>query len=207
MLFRIVLVLAAVVGLVCTWRGAASPLSPLVYFTVQSNIVLAVYYLARLAGWAGTGRVKGAVTLYICITGLVFNLVLVGGNPFAPVLDGRGDQVLDWGNLLLHTVTPVMAVVDWLLWDRDRGPRWWDAVVWVGYPAGYAVFAVVRGALLAPGTPRRYPYPFLDVSVLGYGGLLISVLVYGAVFVLLGLAVVAGHRLVAGRGRVVEAAL
>nr|BFE85918.1 hypothetical protein GCM10020093_085190 [Planobispora longispora] len=49
--YRILLVIAGLAGLVCTWWPAASPLNPPIYFTVQSNIMLVAYYVWLL--WRG----------------------------------------------------------------------------------------------------------------------------------------------------------
>ncbi|MFI8343094.1 Pr6Pr family membrane protein [Streptomyces sp. NPDC085639] len=52
-------------------------------------------------------------------------------------------------------------------------------------------FALTRGALLAPGTARRYPYPFIDVAQYGYARVAVNALVLGAAFYALSLVLVA----------------
>ncbi|MBB5961364.1 Pr6Pr family membrane protein [Planomonospora venezuelensis] len=196
--YRIVLVVAGLAGLVCTWWPAADPLGPPVYFTVQSNVMLVAYYAWLLWRGVPSAVLKGAVTLFISITGLVFHFVLMhGASPLGMLPDGRGDDVLDMGNLLLHYVTPVMAVADWLLFDRALRPAWTVPLTWLAYPGLYLVFALIRGALLDPGTERRYPYPFLDVDRLGYDGVALQAVVLTAFFAALGYGLVALHRLAA----------
>ncbi|NUR91021.1 MAG: Pr6Pr family membrane protein [Nonomuraea sp.] len=164
---RLVMIVAALAGLGITWRALGDPYWPLVLFTVQSNLILVAYNLWRPPSIA----VKGAVTLYIAMTGLVWHFLLVrGANPFARV--GSGGL----GDFLLHYVTPALAVVDWFAFDRERRtPRWTLAVAWLAYPAAYVVFALVRGALLPAEAGRRYPYRFLDVDRYGYGGVALMV--------------------------------
>ncbi|MEO3861545.1 hypothetical protein [Acrocarpospora sp. B8E8] len=73
-IFRLVVVAAAVIGMVYTWIALDSPLNPLVLFTVQSNLLLAGYYFWRVVSRRpASAEVKGAVTLYIVITGLVWH--------------------------------------------------------------------------------------------------------------------------------------
>ncbi|MFD3718424.1 Pr6Pr family membrane protein [Streptomyces sp. NPDC058674] len=55
-------------------------------------------------------------------------------------------------------------------------------------------FALVRGALLAPGTPSRYTYPFLDAAQYGYGRVALNAAVLGLAFYALGLALVTADR-------------
>jgi hypothetical protein len=193
--WRVLLIVVAVAGLACNWLTAVDPLTPPVYFTVQSNIMLAVYYGWRLLGRDGSATLKGAVTLYLVITGLVAHFILAGGaSPLLLLPDGDGDDVRELGSLLLHYVTPVMALADWLLLDRGARPAWNDPLKWLAYPLAYAVFVLGRGALLDPGTPRRYPYPFLDVDRLGYDGVALQTVILAVVFAVLGYALVAARR-------------
>ncbi len=169
-----------------------------VYFTTQSNTLVACGFLwAALAPWL-SGRaaagppapLRGALTLYVLVTFLVFHLVLA--NPAS----GFGDGSRHFGpiqNILLHTVTPLLALLDWVLVGIGW-PRWRWAVVWLSYPLAYLGFALLRGALV-----HRYPYPFLDVRSLGYGGVGIVASVLSVVFWLLGLLVVGVGRF--GRDR------
>ncbi|MBG0813825.1 Pr6Pr family membrane protein [Planomonospora sp. ID82291] len=196
--YRVVLVAAGLAGLLCTWLAATDPLNPPVYFTVQSNIMLVAYHVWQLSGrGVPSAFIKGAVTLFISITGLVAHFILThGASPLLLLPDGQGNDVQDMGNLLLHYVTPIMAFADWLLFDRALRPGWSRPLVWLAYPAAYLVFALTRGALLAPGTERRYPYPFLDVDRLGYDGVALQAVLLTAGFAVLGYLLVALHRLV-----------
>jgi hypothetical protein len=193
--YRLTLVLAAVVGLIYTWMALGSPLNPLVLFTVQSNLLLTGFYSWRVVSrWHPPAELKGAVTLYIVITGLIWHFLRMrGASPFEHLsLNGHG-----LGNFLLHYVTPVMAVIDWLFFDRIT-PRlkWAVALMWLVYPMAYLTFALVRGALLPPDAWKRYPYPFLDVDRFGYGGVALMALALAVCFVLLGYGLIALHRLV-----------
>jgi hypothetical protein len=157
-----------------------------VYFTTQSNTLVGCCFLwGALARWLPAGPpavVRGGVTLYILVTFLVFHLVLA--NPAS----GFGDGSVQFGtiqNVLLHTVTPLLALLDWVLVGIGR-PRWRWSAAWLSYPLAYLVFVLVRGAVI-----HRYPYPFLDVSSLGYAGVTIVAFGLLLVFWLLGLLLVA----------------
>jgi hypothetical protein len=160
-----------------------------VYFTTQSNTLVGCCFLWGALGRAGHRPptvLRGAVTLYILITFLVFHLVLA--NPAS----GFGNGSVHLGsvqNILLHTVTPLFALADWLLVRAER-PRWWWAGAWLAYPLGYLAFALVRGLIV-----HEYPYPFLDVRELGYGGVATVSAVLLVVFWGLGFAVVALGRI------------
>ncbi|WP_144121217.1 Pr6Pr family membrane protein [Catellatospora sichuanensis] len=148
-----------------------------VYFTVQSNLIVAAVFGLAAFGRGGV-RLRGAATLYIAITGTVYHLVLT--NPASPFFtaDPGADTM---HNLLLHTATPLLAAIDWLLVNRER-VRWWHAGAWLAYPLAYLAFALVRGALTG-----SYPYPFIDVAALGYGAVAVNAVVFSVLFFLLGL--------------------
>jgi hypothetical protein len=186
-MWRILLVAAAVSGLVCL---AVSIRGPWAYFTVQSNVMLALYYGWRLLGRGTPATLKGAVTLYLLVTGLVNYVSRDLASPLT-LLDGG---VRGLGNFLLHYVTPVMAVVDWLAFDRSSRARWAAPFAWLAYPLAYGAFVL----LAAPALPRRYVYPFLNVERLGWSGVALMAGAVLAGFVVLGYALLGLHRLTAG---------
>jgi len=193
-LYRLAIVVAAAVGLVKTFVDVetGSILNPLVYFTVQSNIILAAVMLVAVARprWWDTTRgtvVVGAATLWISVTGIVYHTLLAG--PFAMSGADTDPNTLD--SIMLHTVTPLMAIVGWLLLGRaQRTLSWRWAATWLVYPLGYLAFALIRGL-----STHDYPYPFVNVTKLGYGGVTLMSLALCVAFWALGLAVIALGRL------------
>lgn len=154
--------------------GPAGRLVTLVsYFTIQSNVLVAV--VSWLLAWrpdrdGPVFRVARLdALLCIAVTGVVFHVVL----------SPDGAQLTPSGNLagfLLHTVSPVGAVVAWLVAGPrprfDRTTVWWS----VAYPLAWIASTFVRGAAVG-----WYPYPFLDVASIGYTRALLGT---GAVAVL-----------------------
>ncbi|MDF5752508.1 Pr6Pr family membrane protein [Spongiactinospora sp. TRM90649] len=201
LLWRGLLVATAIAGLVFTWLGAVHPLDPPIYFTVQSNIAFTAHYAWRLSGHRDDGgTLRGAIVLYLVITALVAHFILGNGaSPLRLIPDGDAGDMRDLGNLLLHYATPAMALADWVTTDRDQRPRWSAPLLWLAYPALYVIFVLIRGALLAPGTPKRYPYPFVNVDVIGYDGLAVQVVFFGFGFAALGYALLGLHRLISLR--------
>jgi hypothetical protein len=129
------------------------------YFTIQSNLLLALASAVIAAAPGRTGRLRSVLhldaLLCIAVTGVVYHTVLAGdGLSLTP----SGDLA----NYLLHTVMPVGAWLVWLL----VGPRprfGGSTVAWaVAYPLAWIGYTFVRGA-----TTGWYPYPFLDAGALG----------------------------------------
>ncbi|WP_051274331.1 Pr6Pr family membrane protein [Cellulomonas sp. URHD0024] len=189
------LALAAVTFVALFWSpssGLSFHIEDYVYFTDQSNLLLAVVML-----WGGvavlTRRTEpepwlwGAVTLFMLITGLVSYLIL---DPAPP-----GQEVIALGlthDQLVHRFTPIAAFVHFLLMVPHRRLHIRTAAWWLTYPVAYCAFATVRGVV---SLGSAYPYGFIDVSVLGYGGLLKNVVIYAVGFFVLGLALVGIDRL------------
>ena len=199
---RLTTFVAMVGGVVLTAAGPATVTGLLPYFTIQSNVAFGLF-----AGWAGVqawqrGEVsvrpalKGALTLYITITGLVYHLVLTNPASGFAVSDVRRTVPEAIGNQLLHTVVPLLAVLDFLVFDERRRYRWRYAAYWLVFPLGYQVFVVIRGLIV-----DRYPYPFNDVAAIGYDGLAATTVVFGLAFWVLGLALVLADRHPVGPGR------
>jgi hypothetical protein len=156
------------------------------YFTNQSNILVAVVFVLTVVAAAQHRRAgrrldlfRGAATVYIATTGLVYNTLLV------QVGQAVGES---WSNDVLHRWIPLSVVLDWLLFsDRSRllfRDVWWFLI----YPAVWLVVVVIRGA-----TDGWVPYPFLDPES-GYGVVALYCLGVAVFIGLMGLIVVALSR-------------
>lgn len=173
-------------------------LDGLVYFTNQAGLMLAVVMV-----WAGvaslTGRpqppawFKGGVTLFLAITGLISYFVLAPEAADAPaVAFGLTSGTIE------HEITPVAAFLDFVLLDAHRRLRPRYAAYWLGYLLAYCAFATVRGVVWGLG----YPYGFVDLDELGWGGLALNVAIYGVGFSVLGLVLVGIDRALPARALV-----
>jgi hypothetical protein len=155
----------------------------LITFTYQANLLAAVFYLWTLASPRADARVglRGAVVLYVLIAGVIWNLFLTGYSMgYTPA------------NILLHVVVPVLALADWLLIGRGEGQvRWWQPVVWLIYPAAYAVLALV----VLNRVGRRAPYYFLDPDSVGVAAVTANVGVLGVGVLALGYALLVVNRM------------
>ncbi|GGY43609.1 Pr6Pr family membrane protein [Streptomyces omiyaensis] len=207
-LVRGLIALAAATGIAIEC-AEGNPLVVLGFFTVWTNTAVAVVLgLGAARAWTGRPPVPavwtGGVLLCITVVGLVFHLVLDNpGSSFNQAADiARLSGARAVANQLLHTVTPIGVALEWLLLTPPGAFRPRHAVLWLAAPGAYLLFALVRGALLPAGARTRYTYPFLDVAAHGYAGVLVNALVLGAVFLAVGLLLVAADRFrpaVAGR--------
>lgn len=158
-------------------------LSMLRFFTVLTNLGLAILFTAIAAGrgWALRPRLFAGLLLAILLVGIVYGLLL------------RGLETLTGGaavaNVLLHNVTPILVPLFWLAFVPKGRLRWADTWRSTLFPLGYFVYALAIGA--ASG---RYPYPFMNVAQIGWGATLLNAALMATGFVIVGLAVVALDR-------------
>ncbi len=147
------------------------------YFTILTNILVAVCFTSlslhqkKEAGFFHKPGVLTAVTVYIFIVGLVYNLVLRSQwNP-------QGWQLV--ADNLLHTITPLLALLYWFIYASTRNIGIQQLSTWLLYPLFYLVYVLIRGSF-----SNFYPYFFIDVSKLGYTKAFINALYVTCCFLL-----------------------
>ncbi len=175
--------------------------SSLVYFTIQSNVIVlgyflaAVYWMARRdTADAPAPRLRGAAVLYITITGIVAHVLLNHGENPLPGLVSGPDRLQHWSSFFLHYTTPVLVLAEWLVFSPRNASRWRDLPLWLSYPLGYAVLTETR-AVLFPDFPVRYPYFFLDPTEKGYAWVGLQMVQLVVEFAVLGALVIGLDRL------------
>lgn len=101
--------------------------------------------LARRVPPHGLVLVRGAVTAYLIVVAVVYNVFVPGTGSSPP-----------WVSAVLHVAVPAFAILDWLL-VGDRRPLLWSRV-WLVlvYPSVWLLVVLIRGA-----TDGWVPYGFL----------------------------------------------
>jgi hypothetical protein len=129
------------------------------YFTIESNITGAA---ALLWGSLTDGEhdsptvdyLRGAATLYLAITGVVYAALLAGPTPEDQAPPTRDEKIV---NAIVHQILPVVMTVDWLLVPPRNQLAFRKALLWLTGPLAFAGYSIVRGPKV-----DWYPYPFLD---------------------------------------------
>lgn len=180
--YRILALAVILTGIVRTTGvlTATPSWSALLFYTLLSNLLCAIWMVLLIIrtaldqsrdGKRGTStpsaRFSGAVMEAITVTMLIYLFVLV---PVAFSQPGTHVPFTLTDNLI-HIITPCLLIADWLLFVHKGAFRWFDPLLWALIPYAYLVFAFTFGALGGEfGPHQKYPYPFMDVGVLGVGG-------------------------------------
>lgn len=177
----------------CTWfalivqfyimlKSGAAPVSELIiryfsYFTLNSNLLAALcvtFLLFKPAGkvsdFFSSQAFQTAVAVYIFIVGLIYNTIL------RFLWSPQGLQmVLDE---LQHLINPLLFIVYWALYSNKaqlpRNAYWY----WLTFPLIYIFWVLIRGSFSG-----FYPYPFLDVTKLGFNSVLSNCIVITLLFI------------------------
>lgn len=151
-------------------RGTFNFINFFSYFTNQSNLFAGIMLLVgAYALWKGSksatiGLFRGAATLYMIITGVVFAVLLSDGDP-------NELTAVPIDNLILHYIMPVVLLLDWIIDQPKRKIAYRLALLWLAYPITYAVCSLIRGS-----NSGFYPYPFLNPDNSGYGTVFLYIL-------------------------------
>ncbi|WP_193128610.1 Pr6Pr family membrane protein [Gulosibacter sediminis] len=166
-ILRLALGLAALAGVAWNFYRAANGMveSTLIesmsQFTNISNLLFGIVLIvgalrarASLPLW--WDDLRGAAAFYMVMTGLIYAILVAAPGELA-----RWD--LEWSNILLHRITPMLGFVGWLVITQTRRASWGRPLAWLAYPLLYLVYTWVRGGIVG-----WYPYAFLDPT--GPGG-------------------------------------
>ena len=163
------------------------------YFTVWANILIALALTApllnpdrKLANFFKRPAVRAALASYILMVSVVYHMLIV------PYWNPQG---FTWVTATgLNTVMPILYIIDWLFFAEKRPIFYKHLPYWLIFPAVYGVTSIIRGLLTGV-----YPYPFLNVTDLGIGNVLINMFGLVAVFAVVGPIFIAVAHLISNR--------
>lgn len=169
---------------------------PLSYSNLSNIICFAYFFVCLIHGIVvqiakdGSKEIsifphlKGAVTMCVTFTLIIFHFLLFRGNFYLP-----GTNSLDWRNLIVHYITPAMAIFHWLIFDKKGIYSTKDILAWLAIPVGYLIFSLIYaevGTVFFYNGTTRYPYYFITPDQIGWAGVAASVAGLVAFFLFLG---------------------
>ncbi|MCX2452088.1 Pr6Pr family membrane protein [Pedobacter sp. PLR] len=163
------------------------------YFTILTNMMVVLCCTLLLLNFDkkeerlySKPAILAAVTVYICVVGIVYNLIL------RFTWQPKGLQLVV--DELLHAFIPALFLIYWLIFAPKSKLKWASAFTWLIYPFAYLVFVLARGAVSG-----FYPYPFIDVDTFGYHKVLINSFYLLIVFLVLSLILIWIGKLITNR--------
>jgi len=164
------------------------------FFTILSNLIAAAVLAwaavatlmdpARARASRGLSTALACATTYMAITGIVYNALLRG------ITLPQGSEPVPWSNEIMHTIAPIVLLLDLLVGPRRRALPWRTVGVILSFPLFWIAYTLIRGPLVSnavTGEPFWYPYPFLNANLPGGWPLVIAYIVgIAIVFVAVG---------------------
>ena len=143
------------------------------FFTILTNTLAAIYFTAVRFDVTSAKKagVLTAVTAYIFMVGVVYQIVL--RHQWQPV---GVQRVVDE---LLHTISPLLVIIYWYLYEQKSAVKYGRIKIWLIYPVGYLACVLIRGSL-----SDFYPYPFINVLHIGLIKALINSALLALIFVM-----------------------
>jgi hypothetical protein len=138
------------------------------FYTILTNILVAycatillLKFSAKIKNFFSKQTTLTAITLYITIVGLVYNIVL------RSLWNPKGLQKIV--DELLHLVIPLLFLLFWFLFAGKNELKWKNILSWMIYTFIYLIFVLFRGKMSG-----FYPYPFIDIDKLGFNKVLVN---------------------------------
>jgi hypothetical protein len=164
------------------------------YFTILTNLIVALSLTLVLAGNGGISlffsrlSVQTAIAVYIFIVGLSYNILL------RHLWKPQGLQLV--ADELLHVAVPLLYVLHWIFCVTKKPLPWKHLLAWLLYPFFYLVYILLRASF-----DGFYPYYFINVTELGYAGVLRNALGLMIAFVITSILFIAAARRMARKGK------
>ncbi len=146
------------------------------FFTILTNLLITIYFSyhaitrnfsqKKIFGKPGS---LSAIAVYITIVGLVYQVTL------RHIWNPTGLQMIV--EEVLHLVIPVCVIAFWYFFENKKVINWGQIPKWLIYPLIYLIYVLLRGKISG-----FYPYPFINVSVLGLQRVLQNSIILVALF-------------------------
>lgn len=146
------------------------------FFTILSNILVAFVFTAEslqsnLLKFFARSNTQVAIAVYIFVVGFVYNTIL------RFIWQPKGwDKVADE---LLHLVIPIVYILFWYFKFSKQTINYKSIFGWLLFPMIYIIVVMIRGYF-----SNYYPYPFLNVSDLGFAKVLYNAIYMTLFFVI-----------------------
>ena len=205
LIFRLGALLFALAGVmkqIGIFEGTVS-FGSFMYYTIQSNLLAIILFALLVVRTAKSLRdgATGSVGWHsrfgmVCAADLLVTMIVFWAL-LAPTVEAA--YLLTFENIAIHTVTPLLCLIDYILFSEPKRLKYRDVYYVCVFPIGYVIFTTIaglagyvygyEGIMSSPFSsyiemvPVRFPYFFLDFDRLGVmalayvGGILVFFLI------------------------------
>lgn len=194
-IFKLLVVMSLLAGILLNVVHTTSISAILSYYTLQSNIVCLIMFLGIIIAIMSKNNyrtsiyylLKGGSTMAILITGITYQIALAPNNFYMEVSYTIQTERY-WANLLVHIVSPILVLLDYVLFDEKGNFKYYYPIIWLFLPLGYVIYvysySARGGSFYGIGGSREFAYIFLDYNQIGYASVFKSIMII-AILILL----------------------
>lgn len=186
-LYKIMITVCLAFGIGVNLANTQNIPAMLSYFTIQSNIVclvsFAIFIVLELTkkDYKNSDKyyiVKGAITISILVTGIVYNVAL---SPIDFKMDIRATADIE--TITVHIIAPIIVFLDYLIFDQKGKFKILYSIFWLLIPLSYVIYVYIYaahgGTFFGIGGSRKFAYFFLDYEKIGYIGVIKWIAIIG----------------------------
>ena len=189
-IYRLFVIASLLIGIILNIARTTSVAAILSYYTLQSNIVCLVAFVGIEIASILKKRyqdndiyylIKGSITIIILITAIVYAVALFpNGFQMDSLSFNLGDLKGFLSNFLVHQLSPILVILDYFLFDKKGKFKFYYPLIWVFIPLNYLVYVYTYspygGVFFGIGGSEKFGYVFLDYTLIGYLGVVETIL-------------------------------
>lgn len=165
------------------------------FFTILTNTLVSIYFTYQIFEKRKSSKslfnkpgTLTAITTYITVVGVVYQIIL------RHIWQPSGLQMIV--DELLHTFIPIFVIIYWAMYEQKAKLEWKSLSKFLLYPLFYLAYILLRGNFSG-----FYPYPFINVTELGWNQTIINIVVLLGVFVIVFLFFIGIGKIIAKRNK------
>ena len=207
--YRLLVIASLGTGIYLNIYKTTSLMSILSYFTLQVNIIcLFSFIFFEIADIAKRNYrkhelyyvVKGALIIAVILMATTYWMALAP-NQFEMDRLHECVESRKLRNILVHEVSPILVILDYLLFDEKRNFKLYYPIVWLLIPLNYTfyvyAYSAAGGKFYGIGGSREFAYIFFDYKKIGYEGVLYCMAFLTFVILILGYVMVLVDKILA----------
>ena len=179
LLYKFIVLIVITIGLYINF-DFVSFRTGIVYFTLQSNILCFLFYVVLLVclltNFISKSDIqnkkrymlfRGLISSNIVLTMVVYTILAVTNS--INVYDAHFVECL-----FVHYLTPVLVILDYVLFDEKGNMKWYYPFIWAIVPIAYIIFNIIYVKTGGTFVDGKYAYDFLNAEKYGYAGVLLN---------------------------------
>lgn len=195
--YKIFTILSLISGIFLNLYNTSSIKALMSYYTLQSNvaclIAFIIFLILELLGTQYKTDIyylfKGSLIVMIAVTAIIYHIALAPiGFEMDMLKNCINNKVL--ANLLVHTISPLLVLLDYILFDEKGHMKFYYPIVWLIQPLNYVIYvytySYLGGKFYNIGGSKQFAYFFLDYNKLGYIGVLKWMLIIMVIILMIG---------------------